>query len=115
MITDTGLDSPHTVPLLQMQAVGKSFSGVQARDNVSFDLHAGELHAIVGENGAGKSTLMKVLGGVYPAGEYEGRLLIKGVERRFSGVRDAENAGIAIVFQELSLVPQLSVAENIFL
>jgi len=98
-----------------MESVGKSFPGIRALDGVSFDLFAGELHALVGENGAGKSTLMKILGGVYPAGDYEGRLAIDGIEQRFSTVRDAEHAGIAIVFQEMSLVPQLSVAENIFL
>ena len=102
-------------PLLQMEAVGKSFPGVRALDSVSFDLFAGELHALVGENGAGKSTLMKILGGVYPAGEYDGRLAIDGIEHRFASVRDAEGAGVAIVFQEMSLVPQLTVAENIFL
>ena len=107
--------SSRPAPLLQMQAVGKSFPGVRALDGVSFDLFPGELHALVGENGAGKSTLMKVVGGVYRAGEYEGRILIDAAEQRFASVRDAEHAGVAIVFQELSLVPQLSVAENIFL
>jgi D-xylose transport system ATP-binding protein len=101
--------------LLEMQAIGKSFPGVRALDGVSFNVFPGEIHALVGENGAGKSTLMKILGGVYPAGEHDGRLLISGTEQSFAGVRDAENAGVAIVFQELSLVPQLSVAENIFL
>src|SRR5262249_26681922 len=112
---DSNSHSPRHAPLLEMQAVGKSFPGVRALDGVSFDLFAGELQALVGENGAGKSTLMKVLGGVYPAGEYEGKIVISGAEQHFAGVRDAERAGIAIVFQELSLVPQLSVAENIFL
>jgi D-xylose transport system ATP-binding protein len=107
--------SSRSAPLLQMQAVGKSFPGVRALDGVSFDLFAGEVHALVGENGAGKSTLMKVLSAVYPTGEYEGQILIAGVEQHFAGVRDAEHAGIAVVFQELSLVPQLSIAENIFL
>lgn len=102
-------------PVLRMQSIGKSFPGVRALDGVSFDLFAGELHALVGENGAGKSTLMKVLGGVYPAGEYEGEIVLDGVPQRFASIRDSENAGIAIVFQELSLVPELSVAENIFL
>lgn len=101
--------------LLQMQSVSKSFPGVRALDGVSFNLSSGEVHALVGENGAGKSTLMKILGGVYPAGDYEGQFSIEGVEQRFANVRDAEHAGIAIVFQEMSLVPQLSVAENIFL
>jgi len=107
--------SSRIAPLLQMQAVGKSFPGVRALDGVSFDLSGGELHALVGENGAGKSTLMKVLGGVYPERDYDGKIFIGGVEQRFAGVRDAEHAGVAVVFQELSLVPQLSVAENIFL
>ena len=101
--------------LLRMESVSKSFPGVRALDGVSFDLRGGELHALVGENGAGKSTLMKILGGVYPAGEYEGRIIIGARERRFASVRDAEHSGIAVVFQELSLVPQLSVAENLFL
>ena len=117
VIEQVGTDSGRTPAnlRLQMNGIGKSFPGVRALDEVSLDLRAGELHAVVGENGAGKSTLMKVLGGVYPAGEYEGRFLIDGVEQRFSNVRDAERAGVAIVFQELSLVPDLSVAENIFL
>jgi D-xylose transport system ATP-binding protein len=102
-------------PLLEMSGVSKCFPGVRALDGVSFDLRAGELHALVGENGAGKSTLMKILGGVYPAGEYDGALRIAGQVMRFTSVHDAEAAGIAIVFQEMSLVPQLSVAENIFL
>jgi D-xylose transport system ATP-binding protein len=98
-----------------MAEVSKTFPGVRALDAVSFELRAGELHALVGENGAGKSTLIKILGGVYPAGEFEGELHIAGAPQRFSGIRDAERAGVAIVFQELSLVPELSVAENIFL
>ncbi len=102
-------------PLLQMRDVGKSFPGVRALDGVTFDLFAGEVHALVGENGAGKSTLMKILSGVYSAGDYDGRMEIDGAARQFSGIRDAENAGVAIVFQELSLVPGLSIAENIFL
>ncbi|MDQ3667712.1 MAG: ATP-binding cassette domain-containing protein, partial [Acidobacteriota bacterium] len=82
---------------------------------VTFDLHKGEIHALVGENGAGKSTLMKVLGGVYPHPEYGGEILIEGQQRRFSGVRDAEKAGIAVIYQELSLVKEMTVGENIFL
>jgi D-xylose transport system ATP-binding protein len=82
---------------------------------VSLSLEAGEFHALVGENGAGKSTLMKVLSGVYPTGTFRGEILINGEQKRFRGVRDSEEAGIAIIFQELSLVKNLTVAENIFL
>jgi len=102
-------------PLLEMKQITKAFPGVRALDGVSFDLHAGEVHALVGENGAGKSTLIKILAGVYPHPEYGGEILLEGSERRFPNVRDAEKAGIAVIYQELSLVKDLSVAENIFL
>ena len=103
------------MPLLEMHDIQKEFPGVRALDGVTFTLEAGEFHALVGENGAGKSTLMKVLSGVYPAGEFDGRIVIDGRDLSFSGIRDSENAGIAIIFQELSLVKELSVGENIFL
>lgn len=103
------------MPLLEMRDITKSFPGVRALDGVTFDLHAGELHALVGENGAGKSTLMKILGGVYPHGTYGGEVSIDSEARRFSSVRDAEAAGVAVIYQELSLVPELSIGENIFL
>ena len=103
------------VPLLEMRGITKSFPGVRALDGVTFDLHAGEIHALVGENGAGKSTLMKVLGGVYPAGTYGGEILVNGQVQQFASVRQSESAGIAVVFQELSLVKDLTVGENIFL
>ena len=102
-------------PLLEMRDITKSFPGVRALDGVTFDLYAGELHALVGENGAGKSTLMKVLGGVYPYPQYGGEVRIDGTVRRFATVRDAENARIAVIFQELSLVKDMTVGENIFL
>jgi ABC-type sugar transport system ATPase subunit len=102
-------------PLLEMKAITKSFPGVRALDGVSFDLKQAEIHALVGENGAGKSTLIKILGGVYPHPEYGGQIVLENSERRFANVRGAEQAGIAVIYQELSLVKELSVAENIFL
>jgi D-xylose transport system ATP-binding protein len=98
-----------------MREITKRFPGVLALDRVSFDVRGGEIHALVGENGAGKSTLMKVLGGVYGHGTYDGEVRVDGEVRRFAGVRDAEEAGIAVVHQELSLVPEFSIAENVFL
>ena len=98
-----------------MQSIVKEFPGVKALDGVTFDLFEGEFHSLVGENGAGKSTLMKVLSGVYPFGEYTGDIRINSQTKEFRTIRDAENAGIAIIFQELSLVKELTVGENIFL
>jgi ribose transport system ATP-binding protein len=109
---DPASDSPR-LTVLTATGVSKNFGGVTALRDVSFDLRTGEIHALMGENGAGKSTLMKILSGVYP--EYEGTIEVDGAAVRFSGVRDAEAAGIAIIHQELNLVPQLSVADNIFL
>ncbi|NNE99819.1 MAG: xylose ABC transporter ATP-binding protein [Pyrinomonadaceae bacterium] len=101
--------------LLEMRNITKEFPGVKALDSVNLDLVEGEFHSLVGENGAGKSTLMKVLSGVYPFGDYEGDIVINGDVQRFYTIREAEEAGIAIIFQELSLVKELTVAENIFL
>ena len=103
------------MPLLEMRNIVKEFPGVRALDGVSFTLDAGEVHSLVGENGAGKSTLMKVLSGVYPEGTFEGEILVEEVSQHFRGIRDSESAGIAIIFQELSLVKELTVGENIFL
>ncbi len=100
---------------LEMRNITKTFPGVKALDNVSLTVRKGEIHALCGENGAGKSTLMKVLSGVYPSGTYEGQILVDGQEKRFHGIRDAEEAGIAIIYQELALARNLSVAENLFL
>lgn len=101
--------------LLEMREITKTFPGVRALDGVTFDLRPGEIHALVGENGAGKSTLMKVLSGVYPHPEYGGEIRIDGQTRQFTNIRQAEEAGIAIVYQELSLVKDMTVGENIFL
>jgi len=101
--------------ILQMVDIGKEFPGVKALQHVNFDVRRGEVHAICGENGAGKSTLMKVLSGVYPYGTYEGKIIYKGKECHFSGIKDSEEAGIVIIHQELALVPQLSLAENMFI
>ncbi len=101
--------------LLEMREIVKEFPGVRALDGVSFTLEKGEFHSLVGENGAGKSTLMKILSAVYPSGTYEGEILIEDQNRQFKGIRDSESAGVAIIFQELSLVKELTVGENIFL
>ncbi len=105
----------NSMPLLEMRNIVKEFPGVRALDGVSFTLDAGKFHSLVGENGAGKSTLMKVLSGVYPEGTFEGEILVDDRARHFRNIRDSENAGIAIIFQELSLVKELTVGENIFL
>jgi D-xylose transport system ATP-binding protein len=102
-------------PILEMRSITKEFPGVKALDGVTFDLFAGEFHSLVGENGAGKSTLMKVLSGVYPIGTYGGDIVIDSQIRQFKTIRDSEHAGVAIIFQELSLVKELTVGENIFL
>ena len=99
--------------VLSAERVSKSFAGVKALHDVDFDLRHGEVHALMGENGAGKSTLMKILAGVHTS--YDGTILVEGHAASFSGVRDAEEAGVAIIHQELNLVPELSVADNIFL
>jgi ribose transport system ATP-binding protein len=99
--------------MLRLQSVSKSFPGVQALDNVSLDVMPGEIHALVGENGAGKSTLMKVLCGVYT--DYEGEIVLNDERLHLSGPRDAQHHGIAIIHQELNLIPELTIAENIYL
>lgn len=101
------------VPVVSFQGVTKRFPGVVALDEVSVDVTAGQLHAIVGENGAGKSTLVKCLSGVIT--DYEGDLFVRGRQVRFHGTADAERTGIGIIHQELNLVEQLSAAANIFL
>jgi putative multiple sugar transport system ATP-binding protein len=102
-------------PILEMKNITKEFPGVKALNNVSFRVKEGEIHCLVGENGAGKSTLMKVLSGVYPYGSYSGDILFGGEVQKFNSIRDSEKAGIAIIYQELALVPEMTVYENIFL
>jgi ribose transport system ATP-binding protein len=99
--------------MLVAENITKKFPGVTALDNVCLELHAGKVNAIIGENGAGKSTLMKILSGVYS--EYEGRIIYKNQSVRFQNTRQAQSAGIAIIHQELNLIPYLSITENIFL
>jgi len=98
---------------LEMRHVFKSFGGARALRDVSFAARGGEVHALCGENGAGKSTLMKILAGAIT--EYEGEIRLSGRPVRFAGPREAEDSGIRIIYQELNLVPQLTVADNIFL
>src|SRR5512134_3046982 len=102
-------------PILEMKNITKTFPGVKALDNVSFSVAVDEIHCLVGENGAGKSTLMKVLSGVYPHGSYSGDILFGGEVQKFSGIADSEKAGIAIIYQEMALVPEMTVYENVFL
>ncbi|MFD0315145.1 multiple monosaccharide ABC transporter ATP-binding protein [Streptomyces flavalbus] len=98
-----------------MQSITKTFPGVKALDDVNLVVREAEIHAICGENGAGKSTLMKVLSGVYPYGSYTGEIIYQGERVRFGDIRASEHAGIAIIHQELALVPGMSITENIFL
>jgi ribose transport system ATP-binding protein len=99
--------------ILELQHISKRFENIQALDNVSFDLREGETHALVGENGAGKSTLMKILAGLYT--EYEGQFLLDGKPIQLQSPRDALGRGIGMIHQELSVMPELTVAENLFL
>ncbi|MFC6672914.1 ATP-binding cassette domain-containing protein [Marinobacterium aestuariivivens] len=102
-----------TEVVLTAERITKTFTGVTALNDVSFDIHAGEVHALMGENGAGKSTLMKVLSGVYHPNA--GAIHHRGELVNFSSPRDARDRGILLVHQELSLSPELSVAENVYL
>lgn len=106
------MENQHTL-ILRAENITKKFGGVIALNDVTLDVHTGKVNVIVGENGAGKSTLMKILSGVYP--EYEGKLLLNNEEVRFSSPKDAMQKGIAIIHQELNLIPYLSITENIFL
>ena len=101
--------------ILEMANISKEFPGVKALDGVTLRVRRGEIHAICGENGAGKSTLMKVLSGVHPYGSYTGEIHYEGQLAKFANIRDSEHAGIVIIHQELALIPELSIAENMFL
>ena len=101
--------------ILEVKNITKDFPGVRALDNVDFKVRKGEIHCLVGENGAGKSTLMNVVSGVFPKGDYEGRVIFKGKETNYKSTRDSENDGLSIIHQELTLSPYLSIYENIFL
>jgi D-xylose transport system ATP-binding protein len=100
---------------LQVRDLTKKFPGVIALQNVSFDLVKGEVHALCGENGAGKSTLIKVLSGIHPHGTYEGTIELNGNVVQFNNISDAQKAGIAVIYQELALIREMTIAENIFL
>lgn len=101
--------------VLEMSRITKEFPGVKALDQVSFRVLPGEIHALCGENGAGKSTLMKVLSGVYPYGTYSGEISIHDEVQRFHNIKASEEAGIAIINQELSVIKYMTIGENIFL
>jgi D-xylose transport system ATP-binding protein len=102
-------------PTFELRNITKTFPGTIAVDDVSMEGRPGEIIALVGENGAGKSTLMRILAGVYPHGSFGGEVFLDGMDRRLTSVADAEEIGIVFVPQEITLVPAMSVAENIFL
>jgi len=100
---------------LEVHHLTKTFPGVKALDGVSLSVQCGEIHALCGENGAGKSTLIKILSGVYPHGSYAGEIELEGKTVHFRHIRDAEHVGIAVIYQELALVKEMTIGENIFL
>ena len=104
-----------SVPILEMKNITKEFPGVKALDDVSFKVERAEIHCLVGENGAGKSTLMKVLSGVHPYGSYDGEIHLDGELQTYRNTYDSEKAGIAVIYQELALVPEMMIYENVFL
>lgn len=101
--------------ILEMRNITKEFPGVKALNQVTFQVRRGEIKALVGENGAGKSTLMNVLSGIYPHGSYTGDIVVEGKVCQFRNIAQSEQAGIAIIHQELALIPLLSIAENVFI
>ena len=101
--------------ILEMKEITKLYPGVKALDNVNLQVERGEIHALVGENGAGKSTLMNVLSGTIPFGEYTGTIKYDGQTCEFHNIHNSEELGIVIIHQELALIPELTIAENMFL
>src|SRR5438067_1009306 len=110
--TASALTNPSDKPALLLRNVSKTFPGVRALDDVSFDVWPGEVHGLLGENGAGKSTLIKIISGVYPPSS--GEMQVDGKTVHFAHPREAQAHGIATIYQEFSLYPELTVAENIF-
>ena len=102
-----------TIPVIEMKGISKAFSGNKVLENVDFELVPGEIHALMGENGAGKSTLVKILTGIYERDA--GKVFVKGQEVHFKNPKEAEQAGIAVIHQELNIIPYLTVYENMFL
>lgn len=107
------MDTQKLDVLLEAKQISKQFPGVLALNKVDFKVYAGKVHALVGENGAGKSTLMNILSGVYT--DYQGELLLEGRPLRFAGTADAQNQAVAMIHQELNLIPNLTVSQNIYL
>jgi ABC-type sugar transport system ATPase subunit len=101
--------------ILEMKDITKEFPGIKALNNVSIKVKAGEIHALVGENGAGKSTLMKILSGAYPSKAYSGTIFVDGSEKKFNSTIDSEDCGIEMIYQELSCMLDMNIAENIFI
>lgn len=112
-VTDQAQVAAGAAAVMSMRGITKRFPGVVALEDVSFDVHVGQVHGLVGENGAGKSTLMKIMSGIYT--EYEGQVLLDGEAVSFRDTREALDSGVVMIHQELNLVPELSVFENIFL
>ncbi|MCF7944782.1 MAG: sugar ABC transporter ATP-binding protein [Spirochaetia bacterium] len=101
--------------ILEVQKITKEFPGVRALHDVDFKVRKGEIHCLCGENGAGKSTLVGVISGVYPKGDYEGKVLVHGQETHYKSIRDSEKDCLTVIHQELALSPYLSIYENLFL
>lgn len=100
---------------MEMKNISKEFHGVRVLEGVDLRVYPGQVHAVCGENGAGKSTLIKILSGIYPVGDFGGEIWIEGEPKHFSNNRQSEKAGVAVIYQELSLIEEMSIAENIFL